>query len=96
MPMPARLGQQADDKRSLAAQARRWARQMTQDADRDHLLRIAVELEAEAAELDRQATAPITQVQPPGYSTTQPVQQGQQQQQQQGPESAGNDEKRED
>ena len=94
MPMPARLGQQANDKRNLAAQARRWARQMTQDADRDHLLRIAVELEAEAAELDRQATAPITQVQPPGYS--QPVQQAQQQQQQQGPEGPRDDEKRED
>ena len=82
MPTPKELRQQARAKRDEAARARRWAAEMAVDADRDRLLSHAVELEAEAAELDRQAMAPVTQAQPPGYSATQPVQQVQQQQQQ--------------
>ena len=69
---------------------------MTADTDRDRLLRHAIELEAEAAELDRQAAAPVTQVQPSGYSTTQPVQQVQQQRQQQGPEGPDDSDKPKD
>jgi hypothetical protein len=98
MPTPDEFREQARSKRAEATRARRWAAEMTLDADRDRLHRHAAELVAEAAELDRQAIAPITQVQPPGYSTTQPVQQvqQQQQQQQQGPEGAGDDEKPKD
>src|SRR5262249_20897831 len=54
------------------------AAEMALDADRDRLLRHAAELEAEAADLERQATGPVTHVQPPGYSVTQTVQQAQQ------------------
>ena len=82
MPIAPDLQKQAREKQELAAQARRWAGEMTQDADRDHLLRIAAELEAEAVELERQASSKATQVQPPGFSGTQPLQQVQQQQQQ--------------
>jgi hypothetical protein len=82
MATPAELREQVRDKRDKAAQARRWAQEMTVDADRDHLLRMAVELEREAADLELQATE-VTHVQPPGYSGTQTVQQVQQQQQQQ-------------
>ena len=99
MPTPVELQQRARAKRDEATRARRWAREMTAEADRDKLLRHSVELEAEAAELDRQAMAPATQVQPPGHSATQPVQQVQQQQpqqQQQGPEDPGDSERPKD
>ena len=85
MPTPVELREQANAKRETAARARRWAREMSMDADHDRLLRHAAELEAEAAELEREAAARVTQVQPQGYSSTQPVQQAQQQQQQERP-----------
>jgi hypothetical protein len=93
MPTPEKLRELARAKRAEATRARRLAGEMTADADQDRMVRYAIELEAEAAELDRQAAAPVTQVQPPGYSVTQPVQQTQQQQQQQGPEGPSDDEK---
>jgi len=96
VPTLAQLMQQAHAKRDDAARARRWAGEMTAVADREFLLRIAVELEAEAAELDRQANAPVTLVQPPGFSTTQPIQQVRQEQQQQGLKGPGDNEKPED
>jgi len=94
MPTPAELREQANAKRDMAARARRWAREMTTDTDHDHLLTHAAELAAEAAELDRQAAAQITQAQPAGYSTSQPVQQAQQQQQREGPIGADGSDKR--
>src|SRR5262245_19652816 len=96
VPTLAQLMQQAYAKLDDAARARRWAGGMTAVADREFLLRVAIELEAEAAELDRQANAPATLAQPPGFSTTQPIQQVRQEQQQQGLKGPGDSEKPED
>jgi hypothetical protein len=69
---------------------------MAVDADRYRLLRHATDLEAEAAELDRQASVSVTQAQPPGDSSMQPVEQAQRQEQQQGPEGPTDSEKPQD
>jgi hypothetical protein len=70
---------------------------MTLNADRDRLLAIAQELETEADDLEAQANAAMTQDQPPGFSTTMPMQQVQQQQQQaQDPQAATNDDKKDE
>ena len=76
----------AKAKREQAAQGRRWSRSMSLRIDRERLLAIAVELEREAAELERQAAQPVTHIQQGGYSTMpmeQRVQQAQQQQEHQ-------------
>jgi hypothetical protein len=52
MAVPAELREQANAKRERASRARRWASEMTLDADHERLLRYAAELEAEAIELE--------------------------------------------
>jgi hypothetical protein len=70
--------EQAKAKRDLAARARRWARGLSQTAERQRLERHADELEREAAELERQAaTAAFV---PPRSRTVMQMQTQQQQQ----------------
>jgi hypothetical protein len=69
---------------------------MSLNADRDRLLAIAQELETEADDLEARANVAMTQDQPPGFSTTMPMQQVQQQQQAQDPQTAANDDKKDE
>ena len=58
MPTAQELHERARAKRDVATRARRWAAEMIVDADRDRLVCHAAELDAEAAELDRQCELP--------------------------------------
>jgi hypothetical protein len=49
------IGEQAKAKRELAARARRWAKSLSLNVDRERLEWHAEELEREAAELERRA-----------------------------------------